>query len=112
MDTQPAYTGEDEGGWLGRTISPAYVGEPEGDGVIERFRWTRKAQCLYLHQFASLDEARRVIGAFIHRYITEWLIARLRYRTPAATRNAAWGRVMRLNPSPGNRELYIASVKQ
>jgi putative transposase len=47
-------------------------------------------QCLYLHQFASLEEARCVIGAFIHRYNTEWLIARLGYRTPAAARAAAW----------------------
>ena len=45
---------------------------------------------LYLYQFASLGEARRVIGAFIHRYNTEWLIARLGYRTPAAARAAAW----------------------
>ena len=71
------------------TISPSYVGEPECNGVIERFLRTLKEQCLYLHQFPGLEEARRVIGAFIHRY-TEWLIARLGYRTPAAARAAAW----------------------
>jgi hypothetical protein len=31
-----------------------------------------------------------VIGAFIERYNTEWLIARFGYRTPAAARVAAW----------------------
>jgi transposase InsO family protein len=72
------------------TISPSYVGEPECNGVIERFMRTLKEQCLYLHQFASLDEARRVIGTFIHRYNTEWLIGRLDYQTPAAGRAAAW----------------------
>jgi hypothetical protein len=69
--------------WATRTTSPAasvsyntpaanrslsYVGEPECNGVIERFMRTLKEQCLYLHQFASLEDARNVIGAFIHRY--------------------------------------------
>jgi len=51
---------------------------------------TLKEQCLYLQHFASLAEAHRVIGAFIERYNTEWLIARLGYRTPTAARAAAW----------------------
>jgi transposase InsO family protein len=76
--------------WLGMTISPSYVGEPECNGVMERFIRTLKEQCLYLHQFASLAEAREVIAAFIRRYNTEWLIERLGYRTPAAARAAAW----------------------
>jgi transposase InsO family protein len=76
--------------WLGMTISPSYVGEPECNGVMERFIRTLKEQCLYLHQFASLVEAREVIAAFIRRYNTEWLIERLGYRTPAAARAAAW----------------------
>ncbi len=76
--------------WLGMTISPSYVGEPECNGVMERFIRTLKEQCLYLHQFASLAEAREVIRAFIRRYNTEWLIERLGYRTPAAARAAAW----------------------
>jgi putative transposase len=81
--------------WLGMTISPSYVGEPECNGVMERFIRTLKEQCLYLHQFTSLDEARRVIRAFIHRYNTEWLIARLGYRTPAGARAAAWAEAAR-----------------
>jgi putative transposase len=76
--------------WLGMTISPSYVGEPECNGVMERFIRTLKEQCLYLHQFTSLAEARAVIGAFIQQYNTEWLIARLGYQTPAAARAAAW----------------------
>jgi putative transposase len=76
--------------WLGMTISPSYVGEPECNGVMERFIRTLKEQCLYLHQFASLAEARTVIGAFIRQYNTEWLIERLGYRTPAAARAVAW----------------------
>jgi putative transposase len=72
--------------WLGITISPSYVGEPECNGVIERFMRTLKEQCIYLHRFESLAEARRIIGEFIPRYNTEWLIERLGHRAPAQAR--------------------------
>jgi len=75
--------------WLGITISPSYVGEPECNGVAERFMRTLKEQCLYLHRFTSLPEARTIIGTFIARYNAEWLIERLGHRTPAAARAAA-----------------------
>jgi transposase InsO family protein len=48
-----------------------------------------KEQCLYLHPFESLDVARRIIGEFIVRYNTEWLIERLGHRTPAQARAEA-----------------------
>jgi putative transposase len=72
--------------WLGCAISPSYVGEPQCNGVAERFMRTLKEQCLYLHQFRTLEEARGVIAAFITRYNTEWLIERLGHRTPAQAR--------------------------
>jgi transposase InsO family protein len=72
--------------WLGMTITPSYVGEPQCNGVIERFIRTLKEQCLYLHRFQTLEQARWIIGAFIERYNREWLIERLGYRTPAQTR--------------------------
>ena len=72
--------------WLGITISPSYVGEPECNGVAERFMRTLKEQCLYLHQFQSLDEARAHIAEFLERYNTQWLIARLGHRTPVQAR--------------------------
>jgi hypothetical protein len=75
--------------WLGMTITPSYVGEPECNGVIERFMRTLKEQCLYLHRFESLAEARRIIGEFIARYNTEWLIERLGHQTPVAARARA-----------------------
>jgi len=80
--------------WLGITISPSYVGEPECNGVTERFNRTLKEQCVYLHRFESLEQARAIIAAFIERYNREWLIERLGHRTPAqaradATRRAA-----------------------
>jgi putative transposase len=78
--------------WLGITISPSYVGEPECNGVIERFNRTLKEQCVYLHRFESLEQARAIIGAFIERYNHEWLIERLGHRTPAQARVDALGR--------------------
>ncbi len=72
--------------WVGITISPSYVGEPQCNGVAERFMRTLKEHCLYLHQFQSLEEARRLIAEFIDRYNTQWLIERLGYRTPVQAR--------------------------
>ena len=53
---------------------------------------TLKEQCIYLHQFASLEEAQQIIGEFIARYNTEWLIERLGHRTPAQARADALGK--------------------
>jgi putative transposase len=78
--------------WLGCTISPSYVGEPECNGVAERFMRTLKEQCIYLHQFESLEAAQRIIGEFIARYNAEWLIERLGHRTPAQARAEALAR--------------------
>ena len=75
--------------WLGMTITPSYVGEPQCNGVIERFIRTLKEQCIYLHRFQSLEEARRLIGEFIARYNHAWLIERLGYRTPVQARAEA-----------------------
>jgi hypothetical protein len=49
---------------------------------------TLKEQCLYLHHFQNLADARRIIGEFIARYNAEWLIERLGHRTPAGARMA------------------------
>jgi transposase InsO family protein len=46
-----------------------------------------------LHQFASLEDARQLIGEFIARYNAEWLIERLGHRTPAQGRAEALARV-------------------
>jgi len=72
--------------WLGIAISPSYVGEPECNGVAERFMRTLKEQCLSLHRFETLEQARAIIGEFIGRYNAEWLIERLGHRTPAQAR--------------------------
>lgn len=72
--------------WLGITLSHSFVREPQCNGVIERFSRTLKEQCLWLHCFENLDDARGIIAAFIERYNQEWLIERLDHRTPAVAR--------------------------
>jgi putative transposase len=51
---------------------------------------TLTEQCLYLHRFQTLDEARAIIAQFIERYNDAWLIERLGYRTPAQARAEGW----------------------
>ena len=53
-----------------------------------RASWIRtlKEECLYLHDFESLEEARAIIGAFVERYNREWLIERHGHRTPVEAR--------------------------
>src|SRR5262249_58545842 len=75
-----------EPAWLGITHSRSFVGEPQCNGVIERFMRTLKEQCLWLHRFDTLDQARAIINGFIERYNHEWLIERLDHRTPATAR--------------------------
>lgn len=55
---------------------------------MERWIRTLKEECLYLHDFESLEEARRVTGEFIARYNTLWLLERHGYRTPADVRRS------------------------
>ncbi len=91
MDRGPQYTAHQFRGelrWLGIRPTPSYVGEPECNGIMERWIRTLKEECLYLHDFATLEEARRVIGAFIERYNQAWLLERHGYRTPAEVRRA------------------------
>jgi transposase InsO family protein len=73
--------------WKSRRNGP---GHRTVHGVMERFMRTLKEQCLYLHRFQTLEEARRMIAAFIDRYNHEWLIERLGYRTPAEARTEDW----------------------
>jgi putative transposase len=71
---------------VGIRDSPAYVCEPECNGLIERFMRTLKEECLHVRHFRTLEEARFVIGRFIQRYNSEWLLQRHGYMTPAEVR--------------------------
>jgi putative transposase len=89
-DWGPQYTARQfnaELKWLGIRNSPAFVGEPQTNGIIERFMRTLKEECIYLHRFGTLEEARTEIARFIHRYNHEWLLERHGYKTPAQVRS-------------------------
>jgi transposase InsO family protein len=88
-DWGPQYTAHQFQGelkWLGIRSTPSYVGEPECNGVAERFMRTLKEQCLYLHDFESLEEAREAIAGFVERYNRGWLLERYGHKTPAQVR--------------------------
>ena len=88
-DWGPQYTAHQFQGelrWLGIRSTASYVGEPECNGVAERFIRTLKQECLYLHDFTSLEEARQAIGAFIERYNHGWILERHGYMTPTQAR--------------------------
>jgi putative transposase len=88
-DWGPQYTAHQFQGelrWLGIRSTASYVGEPECNGVAERFMRTLKEECLYLHDFESLEQAREAIGEFIERYNRGWLLERFGHRTPAEVR--------------------------
>jgi len=91
MDRGPQYTAHQFLGelrWLGIRPTPSYVGEPECNGIMERWIRTLKEECVYLHDFATLAEARQVISEFVERYNRAWLLERHGYRTPAEVRRA------------------------
>jgi len=72
--------------FAGLESTPAYVGEPECNGVVERFIRTLKEQCIWVHRFRDIEEAREIIGEFIERYNEGWILERLGYRTPVQAR--------------------------
>jgi transposase InsO family protein len=57
------------------------------NGIMERWIRTLKEECLYLHDFESLEEAREIIGEFIRRYNEQWMLERFEYRSPLEIRS-------------------------
>jgi transposase InsO family protein len=72
--------------WLGAEASPAFVRAPEGNGVAERFFRTLKEQVLWVRSFATVEELRLALLAWIKLYNEQWLVARHGYRSPAQVR--------------------------
>ena len=72
--------------FLGIEPSPAFVRQPEGNGCIERFFRTLKEQLLWIRRFRDLAELRAVLIEFSDRYNHQWILQRLKYRTPAQAR--------------------------
>ncbi len=76
--------------------------------LVERFMRTLKEECVHLNRFASLSEAKRIIGEFIDRYNGEWMIERHDYKTPIEARIqlTSHGCMIKQPLCPGNRDRY------
>jgi putative transposase len=74
--------------FLGIASSPAFVREPEGNGGVERFIRTLKANLLWVRRFATIEELRLALHAFKDTYNRTWIVERHGYQTPAAVRAA------------------------
>ena len=74
--------------FLGMEASPAFVSEPQGNGIAERAIGLVKEQAIWGHHFQTLEDAKKVIGGFIARYNADWLIERLKFRSPIEARQA------------------------
>ena len=67
---------------FGITSSPAFVRQPEGNGVAERAIRTLKEQLLWVRHFATVEELRQALAAFVAEYNASWLRERHGYKTP------------------------------
>ena len=79
--------------WLAqRQIEPLYIdpGCPWQNGKDERFNGTVRDECLNLHVFTSVGEARVRLEGFRKHYNEERPHSRLGYRTPSEFKRA-WG---------------------
>ncbi len=96
----PAYMRSDNGAefvalalqlWLRKQgIEPLYIdlGSPWQNGKDERFNGTVRDECLNLHLFASVAEARVKLEAFRQHYNDERPHSQLGYQTPSEFKHA------------------------
>jgi transposase InsO family protein len=88
-DWGPQYIAHDfktELKFFGLKNSPALVHEPQTNGVIERFFKTLKMECLWIHDFTDVEQAREIVGPWMELYNTLWLIERHGHKTPREVR--------------------------
>jgi putative transposase len=91
-DNGPEFVAQVVQTWLASChVETLYIepGKPWQNGKEERFNGTVRDECLNLHVFQSLSEARVRLAAFRHHYNTERPHSRLGYLTPVAFK-AAW----------------------
>ena len=55
---------------------------PQQNGMIERLFRTMKEQCIWLHNFKSIEEAQTVIGQWVSWYNTQRPHQALKMKTP------------------------------
>jgi len=75
--------------FLGMEASPSFIRCPEGNGCAERFIRTLRENLLWVQHFRTIEELRRALLEFQHRYNNQWIIQRHGYKTPAQVRAEA-----------------------
>lgn len=86
-DNGPEFVAQAIQGWLAlQPTATLYIdpGCPWQNGFAESFNGTLRDECLTMHAFASVAEARVEVERFRHEYNEERPHSRLGYRTPAA----------------------------
>lgn len=74
---------QDELRFLGAASSPSFVRSPEGNGCAERFIRTLREQLLWGRIFATVEELRRALLEWAHRYNEHWLLERHDFLSPS-----------------------------
>ena len=72
--------------YWGIAPSFAFVEQPQTNGVAERFNRTLKEQAIYGRVFKNVDELRKAVGAFVRLYNEQWLVAKLKFKSPCQAR--------------------------
>ena len=68
--------------YLGLDMSKSFVRSPECNGIIERFHRTLNEQIFDIIPLESLEHAQKVINEFIDNYNQDWILHRLKYKSP------------------------------
>jgi putative transposase len=68
--------------YLGLNYSPAFVRSPECNGIIERFHRTLNEQIFNHYKFEDIENADVKINKFIKEYNENWLLHRLKLKSP------------------------------
>jgi putative transposase len=87
VDNGPEFSGRMLDAWAyvhGVTLDFIEPGKPTQNGHIESFNGKFRDECLNLHWFGSLPQARAIIHAWKEEYNTERPHSALRQQTPAA----------------------------
>lgn len=91
VDNGPEFTSKALDDWAARntvTLIFSRPGTPTDNPYIEAFNGRLRVECLDLHWFASLEDARRTIEAWRMEYNTERPHTTLNNQTPAAYRTS------------------------
>jgi hypothetical protein len=72
----------------GLHLTKTFYRSPEGNAIVERFFRSLKEECVWQHQFASIEEAEKAIAEWIRFYNEQRPHSALGYVSPQEYRRA------------------------